>query len=198
MLLQRRQSQVIIIVLLVLIATLVWGCDGAGGDTEVTIAPVTTLQPGPSTDALSTSTTNFLGTTMPVTASPGPGASGNGARSDLVGTQARTTAATPQEYVTAVGSGRPVVVLFFVAAGSDDQRVLQSISTLQSQFPDYTFLIYDVADPAAYGDLPTLLEIDYPPALVLIDDSGRVDTMWDGYIDLGTLTQTLTNLGVRS
>jgi hypothetical protein len=162
-----RKSAALLILLL--LAFLTWGC---GGDAE----EGTTSTEGPAS-------------TAPTTAAPGGGQA-------LVGTQLRTTATTPVEYVDAVKEGRPVVILFYVPAGVDDQRVLESISLLQGNFPNYVFLLYDFADPAAYGDLSTLLEVDYPPAVILVDDTGTIDAVWTGFVDEGTLNQELVDLGV--
>jgi len=112
----------------------------------------------------------------------------------LVGTQLITTPRTPTEYVEAVQNMQPVVILFYVPAGVDDQKVLTAINDLQFDFPDYVFLIYDFADPQAYGDLSTLLKVDYPPAVILVDQTGTIDAAWNGYVDEGTLNQELVNL----
>lgn len=164
----RGRQCVLVLILLSLVAVLAWGC---GSDPE----PTTT-------------------TTTPVPTSPTTGKGENGAAA-LIGTQLRTTEDTPAEYVEAVKAGQPVVLLFYVAAGVDDQRVLENVAGLQPEFPDYAFLIYDSADPEAYGDLSMLLRVDYPPALILVDGTGTIDAVWNGYVDVGTLNQSLVNLG---
>ncbi len=166
--LRSRQSAVALI-LLFLVTTLAWGC---GGDSD------------------QTTTTRSVRTTTTAASS---GQSGTEA---LIGTQLKTTEDTPEEYVEAVRASQPIAILFYVAAGVDDQRVLENIDSLQSEFPGYAFLLYDVADPEAYGDLSTLLKVDYPPAIILVDGTGTIDSVWNGYVDVGTLNQSLVNLGV--
>jgi hypothetical protein len=41
-----------------------------------------------------------------------------------------------------------------------------------------------------------LLKVDYPPAVLLVDSTGTVDSVWNGFVDVGTLNQSLVNLGV--
>ncbi len=42
---------------------------------------------------------------------------------------------------------------------------------------------------------PALLEVGYPPELVLVDGLGIPREIWNGYVDEGTLNQSLVNLG---
>jgi uncharacterized protein YceK len=151
---------------------------------------ITALMSGCGSDSDQTTTTRPVGTTT--TAAP----SGQNGTEALIGTQLKTTEDTPHEYIEAVRASQPIVKLFYVAAGEDDQRVLENLESLQSEFPGYAFLLYDVADPEAYGDLSTLLKVDYPPAVILVDSTGTVDSVWNGFVDVGTLNQSLVNLGV--
>jgi len=151
---------------------------------------ITALMSGCGSDSDQTTTTRPVGTTT--TAAP----SGQNGTEALIGTQLKTTEDTPEEYIEAVRASQPIVMLFYVAAGVDDQRVLENLESLQSEFPGYAFLLYDVADPEAYGDLSTLLKVDYPPAVILVDSTGTVDSVWNGFVDVGTLNQSLVNLGV--
>jgi len=151
---------------------------------------ITALMSGCGSDSDQTTTTRPVGTTT--TAAP----SGQNGTEALIGTQLKTTEDTPEEYIEAVRACQPIVMLFYVAAGVDDQRVLENLESLQSEFPGYAFLLYDVADPEAYGDLSTLLKVDYPPAVILVDSTGTVDSVWNGFVDVGTLNQSLVNLGV--
>jgi hypothetical protein len=166
---ERSRYPAALLIVLLILAVVAWGC----GDAE----------------EATTSTEGTVPTTVTTVATPG-------GTQALIGTQPRTTPNTPVEYTDAVEQGRPVVILFYVPAGVDDQRVLESISLLQGSFPDYTFLLYDFSVPGPYGDLPTLLQVDYPPAVILVDDTGTIDAAWNGFVDEGTLNQELVNLGV--
>jgi hypothetical protein len=165
----RRSRQWIVVSVLVLLAALLaWGC---GGGVETT--------------------TTITGGTVPPTVSPGTTAGTD----YLINTQVKVTESTPSEYVQAIEQGHPVVLLFYVADGIDDVKVLGSIERLQTGFGSYVFLLYDYKTPAAYGDLSTLLKVNYPPELVLIDGTGTIRDIRNGYIDEGTLNQRLVDLG---
>jgi len=163
-----RSRQTMVLPLLILaISFLAWGCGGGDVDTTSTSRPVATTEPA-----------------------------GSGAGADaLVGTIPKTTADTPTEYVQAVDQGRPVVVLFYVPGGVDDAKVLENVTKLQAGFADYVFLLYDYKAPDAYGDLSTLLKVNYPPELVLVAGNGTIREIWNGYVDEGTLNQGMVNLG---
>jgi len=113
----------------------------------------------------------------------------------LVGTTLAVSEDTPAEYVDAVGQGRPVVLVFYVAGNVDDTKVLEALDRLRAEFADYAFLAYDWKSPDSYGDLAVLLQVDYPPETVLIDRKGVIQRIWNGYVDEGTLRQCLVNLG---
>lgn len=113
----------------------------------------------------------------------------------LVGTTVPVTEETPAEYVEAVGQGRPVVLVFYVPGNADDAKVLEALDNLRAEFADYAFLTYDWKKPDVYGDLSTLLRVDYPPETILVDRRGVIQRVWNGYVDEGTLRQCLTNLG---
>lgn len=112
----------------------------------------------------------------------------------LVNTQIKATESTPSEYAEAIQQGKPVLILFYLSGGADDVKVLDSVTQLQAGFTDCTFLLYDSQLPDAYGDLSSLLRVNYPPQLVFVDGTGTIREIWNGYIDEGTLNQCLTNL----
>jgi hypothetical protein len=114
---------------------------------------------------------------------------------DLLLTKLATTQDTPEAYVAAVGQAKPVAILFYVPGGIDDAKVLDVFKLVQADFPDYTFLEYDYRNPLAYGDLSLLLQVNYPPEIVLIDKAGAVQNIWNGYVDEGSLRQCLVNIG---
>jgi hypothetical protein len=165
----RSRHLMAILLLLLAVALVVWGC---GGGEEVT----------------TTSLTGGVTTTLP--------SGGSSSSADkLLDKPLATTEDTPGEYLDAVDQGRPVVLLFYVTGGTDDTKVLDSVTQLQAAFQDYVFLLYDYSAPDAYGDLSTLLKVNYPPELVLVDGVGNVKEIWNGYVDEGTLNQSLVNLG---
>ena len=100
----------------------------------------------------------------------------------------------PRDYVESLGE-RPIVVLFYVRGGVDDEEVLTSVEESEEIYSNYTFLAFDYRLPDKYGDLAQELAVDYPPHTVLIDRHGAIRTVWSGYVDKGTLNQTLLNLG---
>lgn len=114
---------------------------------------------------------------------------------EVLGKPLEISDSTPTEYVEAVEQGRPVVLLFYVPGSTDDIQVLDSLTALQADFDSYVFLLYDYSNPSAYGDLSTLLQVDYPPELVLVDGLGVPREIWNGYVDEGTINQGLVNLG---
>ncbi len=138
-----------------------------------------------------TSTTRKVSGTTRTTATSEAGR----AAERLVGTALAVSEETPSEYVDAVGQGRPVVLVFYVAGNADDTKVLEALDRLRAEFVDYAFLAYDWKSPETYGDLSVLLQVDYPPQTVLVDRKGVIQRIWNGYVDEGTLRQCLVNLG---
>lgn len=165
---ERSKQSAAVLILLLAVVLLVGGCGSGSDETTTTVSGVTP--------------------TVPTNPSAGGG-------SDLLGTQLKTTADTPAEYVEAMNQAQPVILLFYVPGGVDDLKVLQNLSALQPQFPNYRFLIYDYSIPDAYGDLSSLLAVNYPPELVLVDGTGTIREIWNGFVDEGTLNQSLVNLG---
>ncbi len=100
----------------------------------------------------------------------------------------------PAEFADALGK-RPIVVLFYVSGSADDKAVLDTLNRLKSSFGQYAFLIYDYKQPDAYGTLAQLLNVDYPPYLELINAAGIPQKIFKGFVDEGTLNQSLVNLG---
>jgi hypothetical protein len=161
----RSRHQFGVLLVVLLVALIASGC-GGGGDEEVT----TTSGPA-------------------VTAAPSGPATGD----SLVGEDVVTTADTPAEFVEAYGA-KPIVVLFYVPGATDDVSVVESLDGLAPSFDDYLFLAYDYKTPDVYGDLSALLEVGYPPEVILIDKKGIVQRIWNGYVDEGTLNQGLVSL----
>jgi hypothetical protein len=152
------------------LAAFMWGCGGGGGDSTT---PSTLVNPTPTTAAQSVGS----------------------AVEELLLTKVALTQDTPEELVAAIGQARPVAIIFYVPGNVDDAKVLDAFKALQPEFPDYTFLTYDYKNPNSYGDLSMLLQVNYPPEIVLIDEGGTVRNIWNGYVDEGTLKQCLINLG---
>ena len=115
---------------------------------------------------------------------------------DLLADQAGHDPGHSEEYVAAVGQARPVAILFYVPGSVDDAKVLEAFKTCAGGLSRIT-----PSSPtttrrrSAYGDLSMLLQVNYPPEIVLIDKAGTVQKIWNGYVDEGTLKQCLINLG---
>lgn len=135
-------------------------------------------------------TTTTRMTTAPSPTSGGSGGGGGGSVEVVI----RPTDDTPQALVDALGA-QPVVVLFYVDGSRDDMMVFDSLQKLQLGFANYAFLYYRYSEPDAYGDLASLLEVDYPPDVAMFDGAGVLRFRWNGYMDEGSLNQTLVNLG---
>jgi hypothetical protein len=167
-----RSAQRIAVLLLVLVAAAaLWGCGGGDGadttsSTAASQSPQTTVPPEP----------------VPADVA-------------LIGTEVPATEDTPAAYTEAVAQGIPVVMVFYVPGNYDDAKVLEAVDNLRPEFADYTYLLYDYKTPAAYGDLSTLLQVDYPPETVLVDRSGVIRWIWNGYVDEGTLRQCMVDIG---
>jgi hypothetical protein len=103
----------------------------------------------------------------------------------------------PAEFTDALEE-KPIVLFFYVPGGFDDERVYESLQTLRGSFGRYEFLTYEYSSSDLYEDLSTLLDVGYPPHLVLIDETGTVADVWNGYVDQGSLNQSLVNLRTNS
>ena len=90
---------------------------------------------------------------------------------------------------------QPIVVLFYVPGNADDTSVLDTINKLRASFGTYLFLTYDYKAPDSYGTLTNVFDISYAPYLALIDGKGALKQVFSGYVDEGTLNQSLVNLG---
>ena len=155
-----------VVLSIVFLAALAAGCFGAGGQTSGSTSYTSVPSSGTTATSVQASTTDT----------------------------AQLVNGLPAAYADALGK-RPIVVLFYVPGGVDDEQVLSTVRGLQSTYSAYTFLLYDYRIPSAYGDLSEKLAIDYQPEIVLIDRHGEKQNVWSGYVDKGTLNQTLLNLG---
>ena len=164
---RRSRQRAALLTIIALVAVFAWGC-GGGTATPTTISGVVTTAPP-------------TGVTAP-------------SASDAIGTKLKTTDSTPKEYVDAVTQGHPVVILFYVTGQADDTKVHDSVTALQASFANYVFLLYDYKTPDSYGDLSSLLKVTYPPELILVDGTGVVKEVLNGFVDQGTINQKLVNL----
>lgn len=165
-----RSSRRLVVLLIVGLAAFFFsGCGGGGAEPTTTA----TTQGG-------VVTTLFSG--------------GSGGVDQRIDTKIQPTAETPQAFVD-VYQTQPVVVFFYVPAGRDDELVRQSLAALQPNYGVYTFFFYDYSDSEAYGDLAVLLAVDYQPVILMMDREGTIQTVWSGFVDQGTLNQSLVNLG---
>lgn len=137
-------------------------------------------------------------TTTEAAAAPVPVAATTVATGDataaVIGTTVSSTDQTPADVRTALKDHRPIVVLFYVASSSDDDRVRLALERLKPKYPDVLFLSYEYRKPKAYGDLAQQFKVNYPPQAVFIDGKGVVRSVTSGYIDEGTLNQHIVNI----
>ena len=164
----RRSRQWSGVLVVVVAAMLISGGCGGGGEEQTT------------------TTGGGVVTTVP---SGGPG-DGDG----LVGTLIEPTSETPSAFVDAFQT-QPVVILFYVPGGRDDEKVYENLKQLEPSFGAYAFFYYNFKETENYGDLSTLLSVDYQPVVVLVDRTGVVRDVWSGFVDSGSLNQSLVNLG---
>ena len=148
------------------------GCGGGGTTTTVSVAPVTQAP--------------AAGGITATTAAP--------ADSGVVGVTLTATPNTPADVASALQQNKPVVLLFYSPGGTPDTKVLQSLTSLTPQFPTAFISEYDYRAPDTYGDLGSVLQVGYLPTTVLIDASATVTQVFSGYVDEGTLNQSLVNL----
>jgi hypothetical protein len=164
-----RSSRRLVVLLIVGLAAFFFsGCGGGGAEPTTTSSLETVV------------TTLFTG--------------GSGGVDPRIGGQIQPTQETPQAFVD-VYQTQPLVLFFFVPGGRDDETVRQNLTALQPSFGQYTFFLFDYSDPEAYGDLATLLAVDYSPMIVMMDRAGTIRTIWSGFVDQGSLNQSLVNLG---
>ena len=115
---------------------------------------------------------------------------------DLTRRRPTWSTACPAKYVESFGQ-RPIVVLFYVPGGVDDEKVLKARA--RAAVPpsaSYTFLTYDYGCRRPTAILPKRSRSTTSRSWCLIDDGTRTSTrVWSGYVDKGTLNQSLINLG---
>ena len=162
---ERRAKWTSVLLLLLCLVLFTAGCFGGGGDSDTT-----------------TETTG----TVPTGAGSGDGLE--------EGTVLRAADDDPADFVNAL-ENRPIVILFYIAGNADDTAVLDTVNRLRTSFDSYAFLLYDYKDPDAYGTLAQELGVNYTPFLVLVDGSAVLQKKFVGYVDEGTLNQSLVNLG---
>ena len=165
-------SRLLVLLVAIGLAVFLWGCGGGGGE----------------------STTDYERPRRPP--APPRRSSVGSAVEDLLADQAGRD---PGHARGVCGGGRPGPTGGhpLLRAGQRGRRkgAGEPSRRVQADFPDYTFLTYDYKNPSAYGDLSMLLQVNYPPEIVLIDRAGTVRNIWNGYVDEGTLKQCLINLG---
>jgi ABC-type glycerol-3-phosphate transport system substrate-binding protein len=134
-----------------------------------------------------TTTTSTVAPITPTTAAPVPG-------EGIMGREITASEDTPFEVARAFSEQQPVVVLFYVAGGSDDQPVRDALSRIAARYPDIAFALYDYKLPEAYGDLAVALAVDYTPYTVFIGADGIVAHTVTGFADEAVLQQFVENL----
>ena len=133
-------------------------------------------------------------TTLAAAAAPGEPAAEVIPHEELAGSYLELNEETPLEVQEAVEQGQPMVILFYVNGGEDDMRVRESVDAVAGDYPEIRFLSYDFKDPESYGNLGRKLRVDYPPQLMFINEDGLINKVISGYVDQGTLFQSVANI----
>jgi len=168
----RKLGPLTLVAAFLLIAALVAGCGGGDEQTTTTTAPAAAAASGAN--------------------APAPEVAN--AQQALIGTKLEPTDTMPAAVGDALKAQQPLVVLFYVPGATDDLAVRGAFDRLQPKHEDTLFLKYDYRDPQAYGDLASLLAVDYPPQLVFVDGDGVIKQVLGGYVDEGTINQQLVNI----
>lgn len=176
-----RQKWSVLLLVLVVALSMV-GCGGGDEEEEAPVTTAATAAPSGGSGGGSDAKEELVQVVPP---------DGEAITDEII----RTTDDTPTAFVDALVAGRPIVIAFYVTGAADDTSVMETLDRLEPSFSRYVFLRYNFSLPDQYGDISTLLEVTYPPELILIDREGIIRTVWSGYVDEGSLQQSLVNLG---
>ncbi len=113
----------------------------------------------------------------------------------LIGNMISPTNQSPKDFSSSLASNRPVVVLFYMTGTTDDNQVRASILSLQNRYKgDVDFYVYLYTDAEGYGDLATLLKVDSPPSVIMINKQRQVQRAWSGFVDEKSLEQGVSEI----
>ena len=113
----------------------------------------------------------------------------------LIGTVISPTDESPKDFRSSLASNRPVVVLFYMTGTTDDNQVRSSIQSLQNRYKgNVDFYVYLYTDAEGYGDLASLLKVDSPPSVIMINKHRQVQRAWSGFVDEKSLEQGVSEI----
>ena len=100
---------------------------------------------------------------------------------------------TPAAVKTALASDGPVVVAFLLPGITEDEIVQKRLNTLQRSggFRDTKFIVYRITGKTKLGDLPSMFEIKYTPAVAVIRSDDKLSNVWRGMVDEDIIAQSL-------
>ncbi len=100
---------------------------------------------------------------------------------------------TPAVIKTALQSSGPVVVAFLLPGITEDEIVQKRLNTLQRKggFRDTKFIVYRITGKTKLGDLPTLFDVKYTPAVAVIQGDDKLSNVWRGMVDEDIIAQSL-------
>lgn len=120
------------------------------------------------------------------------GAAGDGVGLNR-GDQVRPGKKTPAIIKTALRGNSPVVVAFLLPGITEDEIVQKRLTRLQreGQFRDTRFVVYRITGKTKLGDLPTMFNVKYTPAVAVIQGDNKLSNVWRGLVDEDIIAQSL-------
>ena len=103
------------------------------------------------------------------------------------------TTKTPPVVRRALNSGGPVVVAFLLPGMTEDEIVQKRLNSLQKEgkFKDAKFVVFRITNGTRLGDLPTMFDVKYTPAVAVIQGDDRLSNVWRGLVDEDIIAQSL-------
>ena len=100
---------------------------------------------------------------------------------------------TPAVIKTALRGSGPVVVAFLLPGITEDEIVQKRLNTLQRKgaFRDTKFIVYRITGKTKLGDLPTMFDVTYTPAVAVIQGDDKLSNVWRGMVDEDIIAQSL-------
>ncbi len=109
------------------------------------------------------------------------------------GHKVTVTPETPAAVKKALRSSGPVVVAFLLPGVTEDEIVAKRLNALRRErgFRDTTFITYRIVGRTKLGDLPTLFDLKYTPAVAVIQGNDRLSNVWRGLVDEDLIAQSI-------
>jgi hypothetical protein len=104
-----------------------------------------------------------------------------------------TSPETPAVVKAAMKGKGPVVVAFLLPGMTEDEIVQKRLNALQreGEFKDTRFIVYRITTKTKLGDLPTLFDVKYTPAVAVIQGDHKLSNVWRGLVDEDIIAQSL-------